>query len=664
MPLPLSRPGIPILNPDRASDVDRLRNASALLFLCAQGLGAAPCTAPVSNYQGYRVGQVRLVSPVSFFSAATFGFDRLAESLALRRGEPFDIAKFNLGPSQIAAALRTGSGDAAALRIVAAAGSLENCDAESRTLDVRYTVYTTIVPPLGGQIFETRTEASDRPATAGAGVGSAGRLLAVPLVGFNQTRAGYGGLRLRSQALELTSAASGNSFTGAIAASEGHLRLTAAYRDVPAGDAKLIQSTLAAGYFGSFRLFRYGASLEGGQQQTAAGAAPYCDLKFVASASGQTGAGAWTAAYGLEIGSTFSGQGVDFAKHILDLGYTAAFVPLPRNLDDRPRFIGAPHHPLTLEARLGAGIIQPFGLVAPAERFFGGNQTLPFIEGGPWDVRGQAFIRSIPENRLGGPGANGFYALNLTLAKAVYARPLLPRELGTPEFVRNLDFAINTAKGTLSDTYLAQDPAVLAAGTALPAIQDALDALKRELESISSPSAPVVSDLGRASRTVASIRNGSALTATLAGTILPRLEDDLSAWSKTLDAAASARILALRQRLSDARRAMADSVSGPAREAARKRADQRAARDFSAAESVLRTVLYELNVYSIAPVAIFDAARVWPSGAGTQYAAGGGARLSLVNVNVTIGYAANPRRGAGQSRGAVFFQLDVSNLFH
>ena len=108
---------------------------------------------------------------------------------------------------------------------------------------------------------------------------------------------------------------------------------------------------------------------------------------------------------------------------------------------------------------------------------------------------------------------------------------------------------------------------------------------------------------------------------------------------------------------------MADSVSGHQREAARKRADQRAARDFSAAESVLRTVLYELNVYSIAPVAIFDAARVWPSGAGTQY---GGRRRAVEPRQCERHHRlrANPRRGAGQSRGAVFFQLDVSNLFH
>jgi hypothetical protein len=638
--------------------VDRLRNASALLLLFAAGLVAAPCTGPLSGYQGYRVGEIRIVSPISFFSAATFGFDRLAESLALRRGELFDVAKYGRGPSQIAAAMRAGFGDFSVLRIVAAAGSLENCDAESRTLDVRYIVYTTIVPPVAGGWFEARAEESERPATAGANLGSAGRLLAVPLFGYNQTRGGYGGLRLRTEAVELNSVASGNSLTGALALAEGPWRFTAGYRDVPAGETKLVQSTLAAGYFGSFRALRYGARLEGGYQQ----ATPYFGLKTMANVSGRSGAGAWTGSYGLELGNTFSSRAVKFAKQVVDLGYTASFVPLPKTPDDRPRFIGTPHHPLTLEARAGAGIIQASGPVPLSERFFGGNQKLPFVEGAPWDVRGQPFIRSIPENRMGGLGGTRFYAFNLTLAKAVYARPLLPRELGTPEFVSNLDFAVNTAKGALSDAYLAKDPGLLAARNALPAIQEVLDELKQELESL--PPGPAVSDLGRASRTVASIRAGSALAGALAARVLPKLEADLADQAQVLAAPAAARIGELRQRLSAARQAMSASLSKAARDAARSRADQRAAREFSAAESVLGTVLYELNVYSIAPVAIFDAARLWPSGTPVQYAAGGGLRLSLVNVNFIIGYAINPRPAMGQGRGTVFSQLDVSNLFH
>ncbi len=71
-----------------------------------------------------------------------------------------------------------------------------------------------------------------------------------------------------------------------------------------------------------------------------------------------------------------------------------------------------------------------------------------------------------------------------------------------------------------------------------------------------------------------------------------------------------------------------------------------------------------MNIYSIAPVAIFDVARVWPTNTTTRYALGGGVRLSLVNMNFTLGYAANPKRQSGEGPGALFVSLDVSDLFH
>jgi hypothetical protein len=642
--------------------VDGIRLESALLALLAAGLRAAPCTRPLEDYQGYRVRQVLVTSPIGFFSAGSYGFSQIAESLPLRGGAPFNIEQYNLGPSRITAALRAGFGESAAVRIIAAAGSLENCDDGAGTMDVRYIVYSAIVPPLAGRSFEIRQEASERPATAGASLGSEGRLLVMPLFGFNQTRGEYGGFRVRAQALELNAAASADSFTGTVGWVQGPWRATAAYRDVAAGGGKLVQSTVSGGYFGTWKLFRYGASLVGGSEGAG--------FKALAGAAGNGGGGEWSASYGLELGSTLSGRDVDFAKHIVDLAYTASFVPMPRTLDARPRYIGTPHHPVTLEARLGGGVIQDFGAVPLAERFFGGNQKLPFIEGGPWDVRGQPYIRSIPENRLGWPGGTRFYALNLTLAKPVYARSLLPLELGTREFTESLDSAIRTARGELSDSYLAKDPLLQAAGATIPAIQDSLEAIKRELEPLPPGLAPaaVSSDLGRAARTVASIRDGRALTRMLAAKLLPRLEADLAGLEVTLTAAdreaVAARIGELRRRLAAARQSISQRLAGPAFEAARKRADQRAAHDFSTVDQVLHTVLYELNIYSIAPVAIFDAARVWPAGTGTQYAAGTGVRLSLVNVNFTLGYAFNPRPGAGQAKGAMFLQLDVADLFH
>jgi hypothetical protein len=77
----------------------------------------------------------------------------------------------------------------------------------------------------------------------------------------------------------------------------------------------------------------------------------------------------------------------------------------------------------------------------------------------------------------------------------------------------------------------------------------------------------------------------------------------------------------------------------------------------------LDVLLNELNIYSVAPVAIFDVARVWPVGQGVRYGVGPGLRLSVVNVNFTSGYAYNPQRLPGEKLGALLFSLDVTGIF-
>ena len=97
------------------------------------------------------------------------------------------------------------------------------------------------------------------------------------------------------------------------------------------------------------------------------------------------------------------------------------------------------------------------------------------------------------------------------------------------------------------------------------------------------------------------------------------------------------------------------SVKDAAREYAKK--------EFSVPQKVLNAFLYELNIFSIAPVGIFDVARVWPSDKGIRFAAGGGARFSLVNLNLTVGYAFNPNRGPNEGIGAALVKLDLTDLF-
>jgi hypothetical protein len=79
---------------------------------------------------------------------------------------------------------------------------------------------------------------------------------------------------------------------------------------------------------------------------------------------------------------------------------------------------------------------------------------------------------------------------------------------------------------------------------------------------------------------------------------------------------------------------------------------------------VLDAFVDELNWIAVSPVGVFDVARIWPDKYGTRFGIGGGVRITVVNFNVTLGYAFNPNRKPQEGRGALFFSMDVTNLFH
>jgi hypothetical protein len=678
-----------------------------------------PCPEAPTSYQGRKVNKVSITSPLYFFFAANYGLTQLAQALPVKKDDPFDVTKYSLGAAQITTTVRTTFIDGfSAMRFVVTAPRLENCTADN--VDIHYIVYTSVFPPLSGHSFETRQAELERPSTTGAALGTTGRFLVVPDFEYNHTRRGYGGMAIRSDVpfsifdhFEVNSAASSDSLTGALDLSgerttanqflnraEWHLRTN--YRDVPAGPLHLKEGKVGASFFGTSKevtsaklLVHFGGALAGGHQQGViqdAPNSPYGDLKFVGGVEGQRGSSAFAASYGLQLGSTFQNRTVDFAKHILDVRYNGGWSPMPKyqkppDPDDRPNFIGTGHKPITLEARFNAGIIQTFGQVPGSERFFGGNQQLaPFIDGQPWDVRGEPFIRSISENKIGssnpssGFGGTRFYSANLTFSKAVFGKALLPKELATKDFVQALDVGIKTAKGELSDTYYGKDPQVVPANDDVSDIREKLKALKAALPTFSFDAQTnarisgilniLKSDINSAVIRANTILDNHKVivTTVLMNTSVPKITVDLDKLRQSLTApdqsAKADQIKASRDALDAARTALVGHWGVLDAPAARARADARADKDFAIAEKVLRTFLYQLNTYSIAPVGVFDVARVWPSGVGTRYAIGGGVRMSLVVANFTVGYAANPSRRSGEGPGALFFKLDVTNLFH
>src|SRR5205823_4643216 len=77
--------------------------------------------------------------------------------------------------------------------------------------------------------------------------------------------------------------------------------------------------------------------------------------------------------------------------------------------------------------------------------------------------------------------------------------------------------------------------------------------------------------------------------------------------------------------------------------------------------TTLQTLLHDVNLYSISPIAIFDFGHIGPANAtfgGTRYGPGGGLRFTLVSTaSFSIGYAWNIHPHIGEGRGALFFAL-------
>ena len=254
--------------------------------------------------------------------------------------------------------------------------------------------------------------------------------------------------------------------------------------------------------------------------------------------------------------------------------------------------------------------------------------------------------------------------------------------------MQNLTGGMKSATGLLSDTYFGRDPVVRKATDEVTLMGQEVDKLKAALpppNSFDSATSKRIAPLLTAATFQAKLVSAIVVSITVKGnrnstvqlinTLVPKLETDLALLRNALTAAnqaALAKTLGDRQDAIDGvlQQLKADwngTIPGTGQteiQAAHLRADQHAKQDLKPAWSVLNTVLYQLNVYSVAPVGIFDVARVWPSGTGVRYAVGGGVRLSLVNANFTLGYAFNPQRGPGEGIGALFVKLDISDIFH
>jgi hypothetical protein len=345
----------------------------------------------------------------------------------------------------------------------------------------------------------------------------------------------------------------------------------------------------------------------------------------------------------------------------------------------------APHRPISFEMDLGAGLLPDNRVLPVGEGFFGGNMVRRFIPGDTWEIRSDPYLRSLPQLtvRPSGSsfGATRYFAWNSTVAPTVWGRPLLPRELlDDAMFQKVLKGQLTSAETLLSNDYIVKNPLL---GTMQITVRDlgkSMALLRAKLEELKALPEPGQSTLMDALSALDDV-DGSIETAmedpreqqspTLAYRTLAKgfgantpaalntLAEILRKLRDVAPATHSSLLESEAKQLVDAGKGLSqrlDEVESQAVASAHK--------DMAFARRLVDRLLHEVNVVSAAPLLMFDVVRVGPDPTHRwQFGAGPGLRLSLVNVNLTLGYSFNIQRRPGEPRGAFLIQFSVSDLF-
>jgi hypothetical protein len=476
----------------------------------------------------------------------------------------------------------------------------------------------------------------------------------------------------------------------------------------PSLDTRVGQNRVAGQFSAISRaplLLRFGASLEGGNLQSAPSSvalAPetingsgYGSLKLFLGKTGRwqnidkdsigkaVPFNSYSASYGVELGSTDAGSNLSWIKHVADVA------------DDLTLPFGD-HRSVDLESRFMAGFIQVRSPIPQAVRFLGGNRLTPFISGNDWGISSNPFIRSIPANRLAttaeGFGGTRFITFNSTLSVATWRWPLVPPEVtGDRGFPDALESAFAVPTSLLDAGYRTKDPHYTAMVTHIPAVRSALGKLKTAVTAAQTGATPQTASLFKACNRfigLATVRADSAAQdkgQAQYGDIGDLLQDEPSkpgappkpdpkekrnllhrvheACGNLLNAQINdPKIGDAANELENQHAAMESEFTTIDRSGSAAKAKA----DMAFPRATLNTLLYQVNLFSLSPVIVFDFAHLGPasSSLGTRYGIGGGVRADLVShVNFTIGYAANPKRLPNEGKGALFFSMGLKQLF-
>jgi hypothetical protein len=629
------------------------------------------------------------------------------EAVSFLNGQPYSIAAVNEGIDALDKFTFLGESDQANAVLITVA-SVEHCD--SGKLDVVYRIYSTRISPVLTTTFESRIREKRAPQEQ-AGATQPGSFRFNPLAGYDRSDQLFGGGHFEAKTPQLArlpfstlvaqgqASATSHSALLALAGSRDPVQswfqhtewqLNYHHSESPTDLHNLQRGRLATQFAATSRAMgvagwtvRFGGSMEGGNLQSGFSPADlaanslagggYGAVKLYAGTTSRGQHQVFSASYGLELGSTGGGAQVDWRKHIGDVAHEW-WHPIGN------------HRQMEVESRFTVGAIQVPGLIPVAARFFGGNQEKNFVEGDNWQIRATPFIRSIPANRFyrtaQGAGAENFFSYSLTGAYTIWRRPIVPDDiLRNDEFRRQLNGGLSSAASMVTVTYLAKDPSFTKAAAHVSEIRDALTRLQdtvKEAENAHPGQFTQEFRQCQSAVTRASQRAKSAAEAKPAdayGNVAALLKSDPTGDENRLQKVDVACVASLNGQLADPTiaaegtrlRSVAAAMQVEFDQISQKLAAYQAEQEMGSVRNTLETLLNEVNLFSISPVAVFDVANIGPADrrfGGTRYGLGAGLRFALVSAaSFTIGYAWNIHPHSAEGRGALFFAIGFRDFF-
>ena len=586
---------------------------------------------------------------------------------------------------------------------------LERCDARDeprQELHVSLRVFDSSPALPSFRLFEARQLQSPDPVGATGKSVSTSIFRFAPRVGFNSSDRAFGGGKFianfargpfNSMSAEGTGSQKGSRAsldlsgeraweTGLFQSASWHLGFLRS--DRPTGIANLIgssiygQAQLISQPMGiSNTMIRFASEIAGGVAQSSLQqtllplntltSAENDTLKNAIGITTRLGSHSLAASYGVQLGRVGRKNVVDYHKQLVDVAYSTYKV-------------SGDHRLVEYETRFSFGTLGIPGLVPAAERFFGGNRESSFFSGAEfsndWRIRSNPYLRGFAANQFNrvvpGPvtGSERFtsWSNTISLPLPLVNYPLLPQKLiESDDFKQGLKKQRSSNESALVVSYTADDPASKEAARKIPLVDASLETARRIVETIAATGGAAVPE-AQACSIVIRDRQATLAEAGEAMQIVVDVTDESAVIPPVIACVGDVQKLHPDQRLdlplSELRAEMADIVqllqkinSG--------RIDSLVGRDMALTDRVMNTFFKEASFVAVHPVLVFDAGRLTgpaPSSdqLGLRFSVGGGLRLQFIRVlNVTGGYAANPRRRPGEHSGAFFFSMDFLDLF-